>query len=395
MGVLPLEGIRILDFSRYLPGPFCTMILADLGAEVIMVEEVGGGLNRRIPPMIGSESSFFLLINRNKKSITLNLRTEEGREVAYKLIERVDVLVEQFRPGVMKRLGLDYETVSKINPRIIYCSITGYGQDGPYVRYPGHDVNYLSIAGILGFTGLRGGPPVIPGVQIGDIGGGALYAVIGILAALAAREKTGRGQYVDISMTDGALSWTVYPASIYLGTGKPPERGATLLTGGLPYYNVYETKDGKYISLGLIGEPHFWRNLCKLLGREEWGELDPLGLTPEQVEEITEYFKEAFKKRTRDEWFKLLIEADVPAAPVYDLDEVFRDPQVLHRKMVVEIDHPTLGKIKQLGIPIKMSDTPGQIRTPPPLLGQHTEEILRELGYSQADIERMRRAGVI
>ncbi len=388
--VLPLEGIRVLDLTWLLP---YTTILADFGAEVIKVEEpTRGDYSRWMHPLIKGEGAYFLCVHRNKKSITLNLKTEKGREIFYRLAKTADVIIESFRPGVTKRLGVDYETIKKINPRIVYCSVSGYGQDGPYKNLPGHDINYISVAGILGLTGQYGGPPVIPGTQIADLGGGCMLATISILIALIAREKTGKGQYIDVSMTDGSISWLTLSAPVYFAEGKPPERGGMAVTGYYPCYNVYETKDGKYISLGCL-EERFWRNLCKALGREDF--IEHQWATGEKREEIFSTFRKIFKTKTRDEWFKELAEADVCVAPVYSLDEVFRDPQVLHRKMVEEIEHPKAGKIKVLGIPAKFSETPGKIRDPAPGFGQHTKEILKMLGYSDKEIEEFKKTGVI
>ncbi len=387
--VLPLEGIRVLDLTWLLP---YTTILADFGAEVIKVEEpTRGDYSRWMPPLIKSQGAYFLSVHRNKKSITLNLKTEKGKEIFYKLAEKSDVVIESFRPGVTKRLGVDYETIKKINPKIVYCSVSGYGQDGPYKDLPGHDINYIAIGGILGLTGQYGGPPIIPGIQIADLAGGCMLATISILIALIAREKTGEGQYIDVSMTDGAVSLLTHTSALYFAEGKPPERGGTNLTGYFPCYNVYEAKDGKYISIGCL-EERFWRNLCKAIGKEEFAEHQ---WDTNKREEIFSALKKIFKTKTRDEWFKELSKADVCVGPVYSLDEVFQDPQITHRKMAVEIEHPTIGKIKILGIPTKFSETPGKIRTPAPGFGEHTEEILKMLGYSQKEIEEFKKSGVI
>jgi len=384
-----LEGVRILDLTWYLP---YTTTLADFGAEVIKVEPPKrGDPARKIPPLIEGESLYFINVNRNKKSVTLNLRTEKGREIFYRLSKTADVIIESFRPGVAKRLGIDYETIKSVNPRIIYVSVTGYGQVGPYRDFPGHDVNYISIAGILDATGQYGGPPIIPGVQIADLNG-CLLATIAILIALRARDKTGKGQYIDLSLTHGVIWWLTHLAPAYFATGKPPERGGTILTGYYPCYNVYETKDGKYVSIGCL-EEHFWRNLCKALGKEEF--IEHQWATGEKREEIFRQLKEIFKTKTRDEWFKELAEADVPIAPVYSLDEVFKDPQILSKKVVEEITHPKIGRVKVLSTPIELPETPGVVREPAPALGQHTREILKSLGYSDEEIEGFEKEGVI
>jgi crotonobetainyl-CoA:carnitine CoA-transferase CaiB-like acyl-CoA transferase len=376
------------------------MILGDLGAEVIKVEApyepgappIGKGVSPHPQDERSERVAAYHPLNRNKKSIVLNLRLEEAREVFYKLVKNSDVILEGFRPGTVKRLGVDYETVEKINPEIIYCSISGYGQDGPYQFLPGHDINYISISGALGIIGEPSGPPVIPLNLVADYAGGALHAVIGILAALLAREKTGRGQYVDIAMADGAISLLSVVAFDYFCNGVILKRGEGMLNGGASFYSPYQTKDEKYISIGCI-EPHFWGNLCRELGRED---LIPYQQAEgEKREEIVSYFRDVFRTKTRDEWFDLLKGKNIPIAKVYSIDEVFTDPQVLHRRMAVEIEHPTLGKVKQVGIPIKLSDTPGSIRNLAPLLGEHTEGILQNLGYDREQIESLRKAGAI
>ncbi len=391
---MALEGIKIIDMSRLAPGPYCTMILGDLGADIIRIDPGGGRAAEAVVPVAAEEAERRTAYNatgRNKRSIILNLRLEGAKEIFYKLAERADVIVEEFRPGVVKRLGVDYETISKINPRIVYCSVTGYGQDGPYQNMPGHDINYISIAGALGIIGQKGGPPAIPSNLLADYAGGGMHAAIGILAALLARERTGKGQHVDIAMCDGVVSLMHMAAMQYFTTGKAPERGNDMLTGGLPHYNVYETKDGKYISLGSL-EPWFYENLCRAVGREDF---IPYEWDEGKRSEIFSAFREIFRTKTRDEWFDLLKQIDICVAPVYSIDEVFSDPQVVHRKMVVDIDHPRLGKIKQVGISVKLSDTPGSIRSLAPFPGQHTDEILKELGYTEKRIEELRREGAI
>ncbi len=332
--------------------------------------------------------------------MVLNLRSAEGLQIFLKLAEKADVIIEGFRPGVVKRLGIDYETLSKLNPRLVYCSISGYGQDGPYRDFPGHDINYISIAGALGLIGKRDGPPIIPSNFVGDWAGGALHAAIGILIALLARNNTGKGQYVDTSITDGAISLLSMLAPDYFLEGVIPEREDSHISGAFPYYNVYQTKDGSFVGVGCI-EPWFWENLCRELGRED---LIPYHFTPEHRKrktedtnwnEIISEVKEIFLTKTSDEWVALLAHKNIPITKVYDLDEVFSDPQVLHRKMMVEVDHTKVGKVKQIGIAIKLSDTPGEIRGLAPLLGEHTDEVLRGLGYTGEEIDRLRREGAL
>jgi len=391
----PLEGIRILDLTRLLPGPYGTMLLGDLGAEVIKIEEPEqGDYARWNPPHINGVGSRHLLLNRNKKSITLNLKAPEGRSILLKMVEKgADVLIEQFRPGVMDRLALGYKDLEKVNPRLIYCSLTGYGQDGPYKNLAGHDINYIGIGGILELTGQKGGPPVIPGIQIADLIGGGLYAVIGILTALVARQKTGRGQFVDISMLDGVVSLVPDGAALFFAEGKSPRAGERRLGGGLPQYQVYRTRDDRYLAVGAL-EEKFWAHLCRLIGKPEWEEKIPKDKEP-RCEEIKEKMARIFRTRTRKEWLDLLMKEDACITPVQSLEEVFADPQVLHRKMLVETVHPRAGRVRQIGVPIKFSQTPGEIKTPAPEFGEHTEEMLKELGYPQEGIQRLREKGVI
>lgn len=404
--MLALEGIKVLDLAHLAPGALCTMILGDLGAEVLKIEAppgVGGrGAGLGISPMgeEGRREAAYNPLNRNKKSLGLNLRSEAGRDIFYSLAEKADVIVEGFRPGVVKRLGIDYQTIRKLNPQIIYCSLSGYGQSGPYSDLPGHDINYISIGGVLALIGNADGPPAIPLNLIADFAGASLHGVIGVLAALVARHKTGIGQYIDISYTDGAISLLTFFTRDYFLKGITLKRGETALHGAYPYYAVYETKDGKYISLGCL-EPWFWENLCRVLERED---LIPYHFLPEHFSnkpdreewaEVSASLKQIFLTRTRDEWFDLLSKKDVPVAKVYTLDEVFRDPQVSQRQMVIEIEHPSVGKVKQVGIPIKLSETPGKVRSLSPLFGEHTEEVLSGLGYTKSQLEHLRQTGVI
>ncbi len=391
----PLEGIKVLDLTRLLPGPYGTMFLADLGAEVIKIEEPEqGDYARWYSPHINNVGARHLLLNRNKKSVTLNLKKPEGRSILLKLVEKgADVLIEQFRPGVMDRLGVGYKDLEKVNPRLVYCSLTGFGQDGPYRDLAGHDINYIGIGGILGLTGPKGGPPSIPGVQIADLVAGGLYAVVGILTALMARDKIGRGQFVDISMLDGVVSLLPDAAALYFAEGESPRMGERRLRGGLPQYQTYRTKDGKYLAVGAL-EDKFWANLARGIGKPEWADHVPKE-GEARTAAIREEMSRIFLTRTREEWLNLLMKNDTCVTAVHSLEETFSDPQVLYRKMLVETKHPVAGPVKQIGIPIKFSETPGEIRDPAPEFGQHTGEILREAGYSPEDIDRLRRDGVI
>ncbi len=380
---LPLEGIKVLDLSRTVPGPFCTMVLADMGAEVIKIEAPGYQMGM-LPDQ--EKHAAYDYLSRNKKSIVLNLKSPEAREVFLKLAASADVVMEAFRPGVVKRLGVDYETVSKLNPRIVYCGLTGFGQDGPYRDLPGHDPNYISLGGAVGLTGDQEGNPVIIRAALADIGS-ALHAIIGILCALMARDKTGRGQYVDISMTDSVLPFLSVSLLRYFRDHFIPKRGWPS-----PTINVWRTKDDRYLSTGLI-EPYFWERFCRALGRED--------LIPHQrakgkkLQEVYLAIKEAFLTKTRDEWFQIMKEADTCVSPVLELDEVVNDPHFLSRDMFPELDHPTEGKVRHLGMPIKLSETPATFRSFAPVIGQHTEEILRALGYTDQQIEDLHNSETI
>ncbi len=398
--MLPLEGIRILDLSRLAPGPYCTMLLGDLGADVLLVEEPAvsgaptgrGQAARRLLDRDASERVLaFNALARNKRSITLNLKNEAARQVFYKLSESADVVLEGFRPGVVKRLGVDYETLSQINPRLVFCSLSGYGQDGPYAGLVGHDINYISIGGALGMIGWPGSPPAIPMNIIADFAAGGLYAAFAILAALIARQRTGRGQYVDMAMTDGVISLLVAIVGQYFGSGVAPRPGQSFLSGAAPFYSVYETKDGRWLSIGSL-EPWFWEALCRVMGREDFV---PHQMSAGKFPEMFEHFRQQFKTRTRDEWFEYLRQFDICVAPVYSLDEVFDDPHVRARHMLVEMEHPTLGKVQQVGIGAKLSETPGSVRSLAPRRGQHTEEVLLDLGYSEEQIRRLREEGAV
>ena len=385
--MMPLEGIRILDLTRQAPGPYCTMLLGDLGADVIIVEEAPGAGRRMEMGMSGRGQAFWAL-NRNKRSVGLNLKDLKAQEAFLRLAEKADVVIEGFRPGVVKRLGVDYEAVKARNGRAIYCSLSGYGQTGPYAGLVGHDINYISIGGALGMIGRPQSPPAIPMNIVADFAGGGLYAAFAILAAVIARGQTGRGQYVDIAMSDGVTSLLAFPASQYFAAGLVPKAGEEMLNGGYPAYAVYETADGKWLSIGCI-EPWFWAELCKALGLEEY---IPHQNNREKYGEMFEALGKRFKEKTRDQWFEELRRRDICVGPVYSLDEVFEDPHVQARQMVVELQHPEFGPVRQVGIGPKFSDTPGAVRTTAPSRGQHTAELLAEAGYSPAEIENLRAA---
>jgi crotonobetainyl-CoA:carnitine CoA-transferase CaiB-like acyl-CoA transferase len=404
--MLALNGVRIIELVHLPPGELCTMILGDLGADIIKVEALpqsgGRGAGVYSGPQAENLKSAqaFNALNRNKKSIRLNLKSEDGKQVFYRMVKDADVVVEGFRPGAVKRMGVDYDTLSKINPRLIYCSLSGYGQDGPYSQYPGHDINYISIAGALNLVGWPDQPPAIPLNFLGDFAGASLNGAIGIMSALFARLQTGRGQHVDISYTDSVITIMTFFLQLNFAAGLTFPRGEWALAGGYPYYKTYSTKDGKMISLGCV-EPWFWENFCKAVGRDDLKsfafDTSHIAQKPDgpKWKEVEEEVKKIFLTKTRDEWFELLVKNDVPAAKVYSIDEIFTDPQLLHRKMLLEFDHPTLGKIKHPGISIKLSDTPGEVRSLAPYSGEHTDEVLRGLGYSDPEIESLRKADTI
>jgi crotonobetainyl-CoA:carnitine CoA-transferase CaiB-like acyl-CoA transferase len=387
----PLDSIKVLDLTRLLPGAVATMLLGDFGADVIKIEEPGAGEPmRRMPPLVNGEGAYFLATHRNKRSVALDLKAEAGRAAFLRLVEKADVVVESFRPGVMRRLGLDYESLREVNPRLIYCAVTGYGQDGPYAGRAGHDINYIAVAGLLGLNGARGGAPVIPGAQMADLAGGALQAVVGILLALAARERTGRGQAVDISMTDGVLSLMVIPLATMFATGRAPERGAETLTGRFACYHVYETSDGRHVALGAL-EPKFWAAACRALGCEELIASQFAG--GEEQARSVETVRRIFRRRSAAEWLEVFAATDACLELASDPQEAISHPQAAHRGLICELDHPAHGPLKQIAPAVRLSETPGEMRLAPPRLGEHTREVLMEAGYSDDEIERMKGEG--
>ncbi|MFN3546606.1 MAG: CaiB/BaiF CoA transferase family protein [Mesorhizobium sp.] len=388
-----LDGLVVLDLTRLLPGAFCSQILADMGAEVIKVEAPDGGdYNRSWEPRAKEESGSFLLLNRNKKSLTLNLKTEAGKAVFRRLAATADIVLEGYRPGVMERLGLSYETLRRENPGLIYCAISGYGQDGPMRLSVGHDLNYLAIAGALQLFARPGEGPSVPGLSIADVGGGSLMATTGILAALRSRDATGQGQFVDISMTDGTVAWLALHGADYLFGGIEPRGGERPFIGQAPCYAVYLCADGRHVALGAL-EAHFWDRFCALADvPSDLRAHYPVG---EEADRQRVAIARIMLGRTRDAWVSLAEEADIPLSPVNSMAEAFRHPQLVHRRMLQEIDHPVEGRIPQLGFPIKLSETPCDMRAPPPLLGEHSEAILASAGYSREEIGALREGGAI
>ncbi|MCW3056470.1 MAG: L-carnitine dehydratase/bile acid-inducible protein [Solirubrobacterales bacterium] len=400
---LPLEGIRVLDLSRLLPGGFCSLLLADFGADVLKVEDTGmGDYIRWSPPIYegaheSSRSALFLSLNRNKRSIRLDLKNERGRDALLRLVREYDVVLESFRPGVLDRLGVGYERMRQENPGVVYCAISGYGQDGPKRSASGHDMNYLGLIGLLGLTGERGGEPVQAAGQIADIGGGALMAAFGILAALRERDGgpagagSGEGQLVDVSMSDGALSWLAMVAATYFADGNVPRRGELPLAGSLVCYRPYECADG-WVTLGAL-EPKFWQAWCRGVGRED--------LIPKQFERpgsaVHAEVQEIFKARGRSGWEAFAQEHDCCLEPMLELDEALESELVRERRMIVELDQPGAERpVRQLGLPVKLGRTPGEhARLPGPALGEHTEEVLLAAGYSGAEVAELLSSGAV
>ena len=388
-----LKGQKMLDLSRLLPGPYCSLFLADLGMDVLKVEDPEqGDYIRKMGPIRKKESAYFLSINRNKKSMTLNLKMEEGKEIFYKLIESYDIVLESFRPGVMDRLGIGYQELKKRSPRVIFCSLSGYGQDGPYRERSGHDINYIGLGGILELTGMKNSPPIPPPVQIADIGGGGMMAAIAILAAIIHRENTGEGQYLDVSMLDGVISWLSMHAGKYFFDEELPKRGDMLLTGRFACYQVYPTKDGRYISLGAL-EHKFWKNFCETIGRQDL--VQKQYIEGEEQLRLIEEIQKLFKTKTQKEWIDFFKNTDACCEPILTLEEVFHHPQVFHRQMVREVEHPTEGKIRQVRHPIKSSQFDFEVRIPPPSRGEHTIEVLKAIGYSDKEIQHFREVKAI
>ncbi len=394
---LPLEGLTVLDLSRLLPGGFCSLLLADFGADVIKVEDTGpGDYVRWAPPYYEganetARSALFLALNRGKRSVRVDLKSPAGVDVLLRLAREADVLLESFRPGVLDRLGVGYERLRAENPGLVYCAITGYGQDGPYTARSGHDMNYLGLNGLLGLTGEADGPPVQSAGQIADLGGGALMAVIGILIALRERERSGEGQLVDCSMFDGALSWLAMVAAEGFATGRFAKRGQPQLAGALTCYRPYRCADG-YVTLGAL-EPKFWNAFCRGVGREDLlgGAFDPPG------SETHDAVAEIFLQRTRAEWQAFASEHDCCLEPVLDLDEALDSELVRARDMVASLAQPGVEQpVRLLGLPIKFSRTPGDpARAPGPALGEHTEEVLRAAGFSSEEIAALHESGAV
>jgi alpha-methylacyl-CoA racemase len=386
MDARALDGIRVLDLSRLLPGPFLTMVLADLGADVVKVEDprVGDYL-RQIPPAVDGISGRFLVLNRGKRSLALDLKSEAGRAALLRMAEKADVVVESFRPGVMDRLGVGWNQLRERNPRLILCSISGYGQTGPYALRAGHDLNYIGLAGVLAMTGSSGGAPAMPGVQIADLAGGGLWGLTGVLAALLGREKSGRGAHVDISMCEGSLALLVAELGNVAAGGEAPTRGVATLNGGLACYGVYRTADDRYISVGAL-EPKFWLAFNQAIGRK--GDLSELIATPKIQERVRSEVQAVIATRTRDEWARIFADADCCAEPVLEVEEVVQHPLHEARGVFARGPGPGAAQVLQMRTPV----APARADRAAPRLGEHSAEVLGEYGFSPDEIATLRPA---
>ncbi|HDP97078.1 MAG TPA: CoA transferase [Euryarchaeota archaeon] len=392
-----LDSIRVLDFTRAMAGPYCTMMLGDMGAEIWKIEMPGKGDETRSwgPPFFQNDvSAYFVSANRNKKSITLNLKHPRSKEVVERLATKCDILVENFRPGTMAKLGSGYDRISAVNPDIIYCSISGFGQDGPYTERAAYDIIMQGMGGLMSITGEEGRPPVKVGIAITDIAAG-MFANSAILAALYSREKGSGGQYIDISMLDCQAAWMSHQASAYFATGKNPERMGSKHPQMIPNQAV-KSRNG-YVIVG-AGNDRLWAKMCTAAGRTDLIDDPRFSTNPDRIrnrEILDPLLDEIFQERDTEEWVEIMLEAGVPCGPVLALSQLFKDPQVIQRDMVIEAEHPTAGTIKLTGFPMKFSSTPERLSIPPPLLGQHKDEILAAAGYSADEIEKLKREKVV
>lgn len=393
----PLEGITVLDLTRVLSGPYCTMMLADMGARVIKIEQPGKGDDTRAwgPPFQNGESTYFLSINRNKESVTINLKHDEGKKVVNKLLESSDVLVENFRPGTLDRIGFGYKELSNKHPRLIYCSVSGFGHSGPRHLQPGYDAIMQAEGGLMSITGPNEGPGYKLGVSITDITSG-MFAAFGVAMALLSRHHTGRGQFVDIGMFDSVAALLSFQASIYFATGQAPQRIGNCHPTIMPYETLETLDDDLVIA---VGNDQLWKTFCSVINLKPLAEDGRFARNKDRVKSrniLKPLIEKQLRTKTASEWIMKLREHGVPCGTVRDLSQVLTDDQLLERAMVVALEHPIVGAMKTLGIPIKLTDTPGSIRTAPPTLGQHTDQVLnKDLGFSSNTIKHLRKAGAI
>lgn len=392
----PLSKMKVLDLTHVLAGPYCTMVLGDMGAEVIKIEQYpDGDAIRTMAPFQNGLSYGFSMINRNKKGMRLNLKTEKGKEILYRLVEEADVFIENFRPGTAKRMGIDYETLQKYNPNIIYCSLSGYGQTGPLRERGGLDIMAQGFSGVMSMTGEEGGRPVKVGIPIHDIGAG-VTALYHILLAYIHKLQTGEGQYIDVSLVDSVLAWTVWEAAAYFGKGEIPMPQGSRHRRIAPYQG-FKTKDG-YILLGVVNQK-MWRNFCEhVVNRPEWFD-DPRFASEsdrvDNVKELEKCIEEVLQQQPSQYWLEKLEAVGIPCGPIHFYDETLNHEQIKAREMIVSYEHPVAGAMKMLGFPAKMSKTPAKLRYPAPMLGEHTEEILKGLNFTQEEIEELKAQSVI
>ncbi|MGM0901658.1 MAG: CaiB/BaiF CoA transferase family protein [Bacillota bacterium] len=392
----PLEGIKVLELSRTLAGPFCSMQLADMGAEVIKIEQPGIGDETRsyTPPEINGQSCYFMSLNKNKKSITLNLKSEEGQKIVKQLVKDADVLIENFRNGTMEKFGLGYDVLKEINPRLVYCAVSGFGRSGPMKDEPAYDLIMQGFGGLMSVTGEEGRAPVKVGFSVVDLATG-LYAALGVVLAIHAREKTGKGQFVESSLLETIVSLTNYLGQNVLATGKAPERLGSAHPSLVPY-QAFETKDG-YVIIGVPND-WLWKKMCDALGLDDLKDHPKYAENINRVanrEELVGILTEYTKTKESAEIIDILKRAGVPSGPINNIAELLEHPQVIHREMVQEVQHPTIGALKMLGVPLKLSETPGSIRKAPPLLSENTKEVLETLGYNSEDLKNFKEKGVI
>jgi crotonobetainyl-CoA:carnitine CoA-transferase CaiB-like acyl-CoA transferase len=390
----PLEGITVLDLTRVLSGPYCTMLLADMGARVVKIEQPGKGDDTRAwgPPFVGGESAYFMSINRNKESVTLDFKAPPGRAVLDRLLARADVLVENFRPGTLAKLGLDYATLAPTHPRLVYGSVSGFGQTGPRSKEPGYDAVIQAEGGLMSITGPSDGPPYRLGVAIADVVSG-MFAAYGVAMALFARERTGRGQQVDLAMLDAVTALLTYQAGNYFASGDPPRRLGNRHPSIVPY-EVFAASDGDFVLA--VGNDELWKTFCAVAGIAPGERFATNRQRVSGYDELRPIVASALAAKPRAYWIERLRAAGVPCGSVRDLGEVFGDPQLEARDMIARLEHAAAGAVELIGVPVKLSDTPGAVRTPPPTLGQHTDAVLRgDLGLSDGDIATLRRQGVI